>query len=227
MDLLIATTNEGKVIEIREALSDLPLTLLSLKDLPTLPSRPEEVGETLEENAILKARYYFARTRLPLITDDSGIRVEALEGDLGMHTRRWGAGPEASDAEWIETFLERMAHEECRNACFTCVIAFVDAAGNLQTFEGTCEGEITSSLEAPYLPGLPISACFRPLGHSKVFSALSPAEKNDVSHRGRALRLLRTHLPTLLTPYTSPHSVHSLQRFRDEHGRYRTDLSPA
>ncbi len=193
MRLLLATTNAGKVTEMREALDDIGLEFLSLKDIPPIPS-PDETGETFEENAEQKARYYFEHAKLPTIADDSGIHIDALEGELGIHTRRWGAGPAASDEEWIQFFLERMKHEKNKRAQFVCVIAHVDASGKVHQFRGVCEGVITDELETEYLPGLPLSACFKPDGLDRVFSALSLEQKNSSSHRGRALTQLRHYL---------------------------------
>jgi XTP/dITP diphosphohydrolase len=193
VQLLLATTNEGKIVEIREALAGLPLTILTPRTL-AIVEQPGEMGSTFEENAITKARFYVERTSLPTLADDSGIIVEALKEELGIHTRRWGAGPTASDEEWIAHFLERMQHEGNRRACFVCSLAYIDPGGELRTFEGRCAGVITDSLEAPYLPGLPISACFRPEGCSCVFSALPVEQKNYTSHRGRALQKFRTFL---------------------------------
>ncbi len=193
MKLLLATTNKGKVTEMREALDSLGLHLLSVDDVITVGA-PEENGKTYAENAAIKAYHYFAETGFPTVADDSGIHVEALEGELGIHTRRWGAGPRASDEEWIAFFLERMKKEKNKRARFVCTIAHVDSERRLHLFEGTCEGVITDTLEADYLPGLPISACFRPDGEDLVFSALSLEQKNKTSHRGRALQQFRAFL---------------------------------
>ncbi len=191
---LLATSNKGKIIEIREVLQDLNLTLLSPEDLPHPPAPPHEEMDTFEGNAIQKARYYFEKTGIPSIADDSGILVEALKQELGIHTRRWGAGPEATDEEWITYFLDRMKKESNKRARFICVLALIDEKGEIHTFEGHCDGMITNGLEADYLPGLPISACFKPDGYDKVFSALTVEEKNRVSHRGKAVRVLREFL---------------------------------
>lgn len=193
-EYLIATSNKGKIIEIKECLADLSLELISPYDLSEIPEKPHETEDTFEGNAVQKARYYFEQTGIPSIADDSGIIVEALIDELGIHTRRWGAGPEASDEVWINYFLERMKKEENKRARFICVIALVEADGSLKTFEGHCDGVITESLEADYLPGLPISACFRPDGCDEVFSALSVEEKNGVSHRGQAAHRLKEYL---------------------------------
>lgn len=193
MRLLLATSNKGKVHEMREALDGLGLELLDLSHLPVI-TQPEETGTTYAENAELKARHYFEESGHATIADDSGIVVEALEGELGVETRRWGAGPMASDGEWIAHFLERMKTEKNKRARFMCSIAHVDADGQVHMFEGMCDGVITDTLEADYLPGLPISACFKPDGEEYVFSALSLEQKNRTSHRGKALMQCREFL---------------------------------
>lgn len=193
--LLLATSNRGKITEMREALDGLGLELLDVGDVKTI-GEPEETGKTFAENAAQKAHHYFSETGLPTVADDSGIMVEALEGELGIHTRRWGAGPRASDQEWIEHFLERMKKERNKRARFVCALAHMDDKGRLHFFEGSCDGVITNDLEAEYLPGLPISACFQPDGENAVFSALSLEQKNRTSHRGRALTGLREFLQT-------------------------------
>lgn len=187
MKLLIGTGNKGKLIEIGEALAHLPVELVP----PThfgISGQPAEEGKTYAENALTKARWYSAHTQLPSLADDSGIQVDALAGELGIHTRRWGAGAEADDATWIAHFLKRMEGEENRRARFVCSLAYIDQQGREHLFEGTCDGVITKTLEAGYLPGLPISACFKPDGFDVVYSALSIEQKNSTSHRGRALQ---------------------------------------
>ncbi len=194
MKLLLASSNKGKVLEIREALDGLGLELLDLNDVPSMGEMPEETGETFAGNATIKARHFFDMTGHPTIADDSGIIVEALHGELGVQTRRWGAGANATDEEWIEYFLERMKKEKNKRAQFVCSIAHIDHEGQLHIFDGVCEGVVTEELEASYLPGLPIAACFKPNGEDLVFSAMSLEQKNRTSHRGRALSQLRLHL---------------------------------
>ncbi len=194
MQLLLATTNPGKVTEIREALTGVAVDTLALQELSSIPDAPHESGETFAENAALKALYYFKTTGLPSLADDSGIIVEALQDELGIHTRRWGAGPQATDQQWIEYFLKRMRGEKNKRARFVCSLAYIDPRGQAHTFEGICEGMITDELEAEYLPGLPLSACFKPDGYKRVFSGLSLEQKNSTSHRGRALEHFRSFL---------------------------------
>jgi XTP/dITP diphosphohydrolase len=193
MNLLIATSNKGKFIEISEPLEDLTIDLFSLQDIPTVSS-PKESGLTCQENAIIKAKYYREIAGFPTLCDDSGIVIEALGDELGIHTRRWGAGEDATDEEWIAFFLNRMSSESNKKATFLCHLAYIDESDEIHLFDGTCSGYITEGLEAPYLPGLPISACFKPDGYHCVFSALKPEQKNNTSHRGRAVKKFREQL---------------------------------
>jgi XTP/dITP diphosphohydrolase len=186
MHLLLSTSNAGKIIEIKEVLSDLSIDVKTPLDFQIIEI-PHEHGTTYAENALLKARFYYEKTGLPCLSDDSGIVVEALADELGVHTRRWGAGAEASDKEWISYFLQRMEREENKRARFVCCLAFIDEQGKEHLFEGTCDGVITPTLEADYLAGLPISACFKPNGFESVYSAMSIEQKNSTSHRGKAL----------------------------------------
>ena len=96
MDLLVGTNNKGKVIEIGEVLADLPISLVTPEALQIIDV-PDETGETYAENALQKAQFFYERAALPTIADDSGIVVDALKDELGIHTRRWGAGPDATD----------------------------------------------------------------------------------------------------------------------------------
>lgn len=194
MELLIGSGNCGKMTEIGEALAGLPITIITPKDMGINETLHEE-GETLKDNALQKARFFFERSGgMPTLADDSGIFVEALKDELGIHTRRWGAGPDVSDHHWIAFFLERMRREKNRRARFVCTLCFIHKNGVEQFFEGQCDGVIIDELEASYLPGLPISACFKPDGYDRVFSALTIEQKNAVSHRGKALQAFKNSL---------------------------------
>ncbi|MEK7563172.1 MAG: non-canonical purine NTP pyrophosphatase [Patescibacteria group bacterium] len=193
MKLLIGTKNRGKIIEISEALSGLSIECIDPRSIG-IHEDPEETGATFTENALQKARFYHDRSGLQTLADDSGIAVEALEKELGIHTRRWGAGPKASDEEWIDYFLKRMEKEKNKRARFVCVLAFIDENGKEHLFEGICDGVITKTLEAEYLPGLPISGCFKPDGFTSVYSAMKVEQKNSTSHRGKAVRKFKKFL---------------------------------
>lgn len=193
MTILIATTNPGKFKEIAEILEPLDRELISLKDMG-ISHDFEETEDSFEGNALGKARFYSELAGLPTVADDSGIFVEALADELGVKTRRWGAGAEASDEEWLEHFMWRMAQEDNRRACFVAAAAFVDA-DVVHVELGEVLGLITQEIEAPLKPGIPLSSVFRPDGYDKVYTALlAEGKKHEISHRGQAFEKLLKYL---------------------------------
>jgi XTP/dITP diphosphohydrolase len=199
--LVIATSNPGKFNEIMEVMHDVSLLVLSSREL-NLDNEVDEDGDTYEENAVKKARHYFAQTGFLTLAEDSGIQVDALAGELGVKTRRWGAGESASDEEWIAYFLEALKEvpDAKRTARFVCCAALMDEKGEVKLFKGVTEGRITHELLAPIYRGLPISSCFVPDGFDKVYAALGIAEKNKVSHRGKAMHAVKDALHGLALP---------------------------
>ena len=191
--ILVATRNKGKFKELMEVLSDLPFNFVSLND-EHIEGDTEENGMTYEENAIIKAEYFGRLTGLPTVADDSGILVEALAGELGVKTRRWGAGHDASDEKWLDFFLNRMKSEKNRRAEFVSVVAFYRPGEETLTFRGECTGEILDTPQVELEPGIPLSAVFLPDGKNKVFSALETNEKNEISHRGKAIKKCHDYL---------------------------------
>ena len=194
MRILLGTTNAGKTIEIRSALAPLGLETVTPADLGIV-GEPDESFPTLEENARSKALFYFERAGgVPTLAEDTGLYVEALKDELGVKTRRWGAGPDATDAEWLAYFLRRMEREENRAAKFVAVVAYRDAEGNDHVFESEARGTILREPQATPLPGLPVSSVFVPEEYDVAFSALTHEQKAAVSHRGRALAKLREYM---------------------------------
>jgi len=193
--ILIGTSNAGKFAEIMEVLGDLPHDFCLPRDLG-ITENAEEEGDTYEKNACAKAKFYHGRSGLLTIAEDTGIVVDALAGELGVKTRRWGAGEKANDEEWITYFLDVMKSvpPDRRTARFICVAAVFGRGGEVSFFHGEAEGVITRDLEAPIHAGLPLSSCFRPDGFDKVYAALTKAEKNSISHRGKAMRGVRSFL---------------------------------
>jgi|SRR3989339_1191174 len=186
---LIATANPGKFKEIATAMKELPYQFLSLKELGLEGQQVEETGVTHEENARLKADFFYQKTGHLTLGEDSGLEVGALQGELGLHTRRFGAGEKASDEEWLRVFLERMKKvpEQKRAARFVCVMVLKKpSTGQKFVFEGEARGRIVLEPEAPILPGLPLSSVFKPEGFDRVYAALTQDEKNQISHRGLA-----------------------------------------
>ncbi len=192
-EILIATGNPGKYAEIAEGLRDLPITPVFLGDLGIRESGIEEDGDTFRENAYKKAEYYFGKVGMPTLAEDSGVLVEALKGELGLKTRRWGAGEKANDEEWLRFFMKRMEGVNNRRALFVCNVCFFEGA-TTSFFEGQTKGVITEDLRAPIIPGVPLSSCFLPEGGRHVYAALTAEEKNKISHRGKAVFKTKLYL---------------------------------
>lgn len=197
--LLIATGNHGKFEEISSSLAGLSLKLLSLKDINLQIPEEVEDGTSYEKNAYKKAYYCAKKSGMMTLADDSGLVVEALKGELGICTRRWGAGPKASDEEWLDYFLKKMKKEENRTAEFVCCICLVDEQGSIITkSRAETKGTITKMIEAPIKKGVPLSSVFKVDGCNIVHSAMNLEEKNKVSHRGKAMLQIKEFLKEYL-----------------------------
>ena len=183
--LLIATHNAGKLAELRDLLRGVPCTLLSLSDVG-IELDVEETGETLEENAILKATTYARLSGLLTLADDSGLEVDALGGAPGVHSARY-AGPGATDADRIAKMLNNLAlHPQPWTARFRCVIAIAAPGGDFELHGGACEGVIISKPRGDN--GFGYDPAFLFPERNMTMAELSDAEKNEVSHRGIAAR---------------------------------------
>ncbi len=193
MKLLVATRNFGKYKELMEVLESLPFNFVSLND-EKIEGDVEENGSTYEENAILKAEFFGRKAELSTIADDSGIVVECLAGELGVQTRRWGAGADANDKEWLNHFLHRLTFEENRQANFISTVALYRPGEETITFRGECKGIILPEPQTELEPGIPLSSVFLPENKELVFSALSKNEKNEISHRGKAIKKCHDYL---------------------------------
>lgn len=189
MKIVLATRNPGKVREMRALLSALPVELISAAEIENAPEI-EEDAETLEGNARKKASSLNRATGLPSLADDTGLEVDALGGDPGVHSARF-AGSDATDADNRRKLLEALEGVKERSARFRTVIAFVDQEG-MHYFEGLCRGKIIT--EERGHGGFGYDPIFQPEESDKTFSELSPEEKNKVSHRGRALREFESYL---------------------------------
>ena len=192
MQVLIATTNVGKYNEMMESLGDLPIDFVTLKDLGITQDVAED-GTTYTENAYIKARFFHQLSDLPTIAEDSGIEVNALKGELGIKTRRWGAGPEATDEEWMQHFLSRMEYEDDRRATFYSAAVFIDGDQEYDVL-GAAHGQLLQYSECPMPKGIPLSAYFVPENGNKPFAAMTLAEKNTISHRIKAMQKLKKYL---------------------------------
>ncbi|HKO46343.1 MAG TPA: RdgB/HAM1 family non-canonical purine NTP pyrophosphatase [Polyangiaceae bacterium] len=198
LTIVLATSNHGKLVELRALLADLPVQLRSAAEVlqaADLPSIVED-GATFEENALIKARAIARATRMIALADDSGLEVDALAGRPGVRSARF-AHERATDAENNAALLRELAEVEegARGARFRCVLALVDPwhESNLHVAEGSCEGSIARTSRGS--GGFGYDPLFLVSGHDgKAMAELSEADKNRVSHRGRAVQALRAIL---------------------------------
>lgn len=181
MRMLLCTGNPGKVAELR-ALLPSGVEVVTLADVGLPTDLPEE-ADTLEGNALQKARFAHARTGLPCLADDTGLEVCALGGAPGVHSARYAG--EAKDAGAnMRKLLAALEGKEDRRACFRTVLAWV-AAGEERIFEGMVEGRIV--LEPRGSKGFGYDPVFLPQGSALTFAEMDAAEKNALSHRARAM----------------------------------------
>ena len=189
--MIFATANKHKLREMRELLPD-----LTLKPLPDGVELPPEEGDSFAEIALEKARTAQRATGEAAIGDDSGIEAMGLGGRPGIHSARYG-GADATDEENLAKLLREVAETgEDRRAAYHCALALVGADGAEQVFEARCEGSLIE--EARGEGGFGYDPAFVPddtgPDDSRTMSELSQVEKNEISHRGRAARLLAARL---------------------------------
>ncbi|OLF11512.1 non-canonical purine NTP pyrophosphatase, RdgB/HAM1 family [Actinophytocola xinjiangensis] len=193
--LLLASRNAKKLAELRRILAGAGVEVLGLDEVAPYPESPE-TGATFEDNAVAKAREAVAATGLPSVADDSGISVDALNGMPGVLSARW-AGRAKNDAANLNLVLEQLTDipDERRTARFVCATALVLP----DTTEIIVRGEWPGSLvRGPRgTNGFGYDPIFLPDGETRTSAELTAAEKDAVSHRGRALRLLLPHLKAL------------------------------
>jgi XTP/dITP diphosphohydrolase len=194
-ELLVATGNRGKFIEIKELLRDTVVNLYSLVDFPEIP-QVEEDGATFAENAIKKAQSAARATGKPVIADDSGLEVDALGGRPGVYSARF-AGESAGDAANNVKLLGELAKlpDSQGTAAFRCVIALCFPDGNCRTFSGELNGIILK--EPRGTGGFGYDPLFLVPEYGLTLAELPLAGKNSISHRGKALALLKEYLRDL------------------------------
>ena len=184
MKILLASRNSDKLREIREKVTSLDIEILTPDDFPDLPE-VEEDGATLEANAAKKALTLHRLTGLPTIADDTGLEVDALNGQPGVFSSRY-AGPDATYSDNVQKLLKELSSVpgEKRGARFRCVIAFAKD-GEIDFFEGEVEGTI--ALQPVGESGFGYDPVFYLPEQDRTFAELSLQEKNNISHRGLAL----------------------------------------
>lgn len=198
--IVLATHNKDKREELQEALSEFTLEILSLNDFPFI-GEIEEVGQTLLENSMIKAKTVHNLTQMPVIADDTGLEVEALNGAPGIYSARY-AGEDVTYEDNVNKLLAEMEDIplENRKAQFRTVISFVDKDRELWT-EGTIKGIIVETAKGKN--GFGYDPVFFVPELEKTFSELSIGEKNKISHRGLAMKKFRI----LLREFISDQSI--------------------
>jgi XTP/dITP diphosphohydrolase len=202
--LLVATRSRHKLSEIRELLAEhAGIHLLDLNDAGIAESPDEdaiEIFDTFAENAIAKARYFAAKSGLPVLADDSGLCVDALDGAPGVRSKRFAgfSGEDGDTDSANNAHLLRLMQglpPQRRAAHYVCVLALLENDGTERIFEGRCDGAILTRPRGS--GGFGYDPLFLASGHDRTFGEMSAEEKNALSHRARALQDAAEYLRTL------------------------------
>ena len=188
MKLVFATNNKHKISEVKKLLPD-SVEVLTLSDIGCTDELPE-TGNTLEKNAMQKARYIYDKYGMDCFADDSGLETEALGGRPGVYSARY-AGRGATDAENVKKLLAELQGENNRKARFRTVIALMIGESS-RYFEGEIKGTITLSEKGTN--GFGYDPVFVPDGYEQTFAEMSAEEKNRISHRATAVRNFTDYL---------------------------------
>ena len=195
--LVISTGNQNKVNEIREILKDLPIEVISKRDIGLGDMDVVENGKTLEENSMLKAKALANKTNYMVMADDSGLFVDKLNGEPGIYSSRYG-GEEGNDQKNNNKLLKELESIsiEDRKAKFISVIVLITESGQVISVEGQCKGTI--GFQAVGSNGFGYDPLFTPEGFKKTFGELDENIKNEISHRSKALEKLKVELEKII-----------------------------
>ena len=183
MKICFATNNLNKLEEIREILGS-TYEISGLQEIGIYEDVPEE-GSTLEENSRFKARYIYQQKKIPVFADDTGLEVSVLHGEPGVFSARY-AGPERNNRNNIRLLLDKLKDFEDRRAQFKTVVTYIDQQGKEYIFEGIAKGRIIKSLRGT--KGFGYDPVFVPEGYDRTFAEMTMEEKNQISHRGKAIQ---------------------------------------
>lgn len=183
--IVLATRNQHKVAEIEKIIGDV-VVVQKLNDLINI--NIPECGRTLLENSLAKAAFVYQLRGQAALADDSGLFVDALDGEPGVFSARYGRDDESR----IRRLLKNLADKKNRKASFRAVFVYCFGHGKYEAFEGRCAGEIALAPKGKH--GFGYDPVFVPNGYKKTFAELGPATKNRISHRARALQKFRQYL---------------------------------
>jgi XTP/dITP diphosphohydrolase len=184
--IVLATFNRGKFLEMQDGLKSLNIPLLSITDFPEVPEAPEQ-GTSFEEIARNKASFYREHLRLPVLAEDSGLVIPTLEGFPGIFSARIAP----TDGERIQTILEKLHGRKERSAFYHCSMVFISSEGMMES-QGRCDGYIVETPRGSL--GFGYDPIFCPENEGRTFGEMKLEEKSAYSHRGRALRQMLPHL---------------------------------
>ena len=188
MKAILASNNKNKIKEIKVLFENTDIEIVSLKEVG-FNEEIEENGNTFSENALIKAKTIYDIYQIPVISDDSGLEVDALNGEPGVYSARWsGQGDEANN----DKLLEVMKGVSNRKANYTCVICYYNGESEIKFFEGKCYGKI--GFERYGKGGFGYDPLFILEGKKDTFATISLEEKNKMSHRSIAIRKLADYL---------------------------------
>ena len=188
MKILAATNNAHKISEFSEILSPLGIAVVSPHSLG-ISADPEENGTTFEENARIKAQAFLEKAGLPVLADDSGLEVKALDGAPGVHSARYAYG---SDMDRVHKLLNALCEKADRSARFVSVLALALPDGRILTARGECPGLLSHKPIGE--TGFGYDPVFFVEQYGKTFAELTSKQKNKISHRGKAFEALKKQL---------------------------------
>jgi len=197
LNIVLATRNKKKVVELTRMFAGYSIFFQTLDAFSGCPEVIED-GRTFRQNAVKKAVAIAQHTGCPALADDSGLEVDALGGAPGVHSARY-AGKDANDSNNVKKVLKEMRDiddPKRRTARFVCCIALALPDGRSKTFTGYVKGTIEKKPKG--FNGFGYDPIFCPLGHDRTFAEMSGSAKDDLSHRGRAMRRLHGFLKRLL-----------------------------
>lgn len=185
MKLILASNNKDKLREFRQLTADMDVEIVSQREAGYILD-VEETGTTFAENSYLKAHAVTELSGLPAVADDSGLVVDALGGEPGIYSARYGLGHDASDADRYNYLLKKLGDEKDRSARFVCAICCTFPNGDVITSYGEFEGDILYGPRGKN--GFGYDPIFQPDGYEISSAEMTPEQKNAVSHRGKAMR---------------------------------------
>ncbi len=203
MNIILATRNPSKALQIRECFLGSPIKILTLSDVGIV-GEAEEDGTTLEQNALKKVMFAHQESHKSssenswIMADDTGLFIRALNNEPGVQAAYW-AGRDAETEEITAHAIQMLTGVTDRHAIFRAVVCVMNPNGEIVFFTGEVDGVMLDTPRVKPQPKMPYSGLFQPVGHNKVWAEMTTEEENAISHRGIAFRQVRAYLETFTT----------------------------